>query len=416
MKSMFMLITFTSVSVLAQPLSDFLKSADENNFDRRIASEQMEKAAADAKVAWTALLPSLTIQGGWTHNQYAAEASLPNGMGGVNKLVITPADQFDAIFRVDLPLVDVARWFRTSAAFKGEDGAKHREAMMRDVVKRQVAQTYFGYAAALAVNDSAKKSASVAEAQLKLMEIRQGVGSITELELLRAKSEVQRTKQVVIDTETLVATMAMSLATLTGITPAASIALPDVKAESFDGKMSVEELPALKAAQTDIDSASALATASKFQLIPTLNAQFTQRLSNATGFQGQAATYNLGINFLWRLDGPTVMNMGSMSHVENTARIAQEKTRRQLEDGLKTDLLRFNAAKSKVETARVQVEVATKAAQIAKDRYAAGASTQVDVIQAERDLFGAEVGQIQAKTELASARVSVALSAGLPIE
>ena len=48
--------------------------------------------------------------------------------------------------------------------------------------------------------------------------------------------------------------------------------------------------------------------------------------------------------------------------------------------------------------------------------YAAGAATQVDVIQAERDVFGAEVSQIQARTELATARASLRISAALPLE
>jgi outer membrane protein len=62
------------------------------------------------------------------------------------------------------------------------------------------------------------------------------------------------------------------------------------------------------------------------------------------------------------------------------------------------------------------MQAAERAAQVARDRYAAGAATQIDVIQAERDLFGAEVSQTQARTELASARVALKISAGLPLQ
>ena len=74
------------------------------------------------------------------------------------------------------------------------------------------------------------------------------------------------------------------------------------------------------------------------------------------------------------------------------------------------------AALTKVESAKVQASVAQRAAQVARDRYAAGAATQLDVITAERDLFTAEVGQIQARTELGTAHAAVRLSAGLPLE
>jgi len=59
---------------------------------------------------------------------------------------------------------------------------------------------------------------------------------------------------------------------------------------------------------------------------------------------------------------------------------------------------------------------ARRASQLAHERSAAGVATQLDVIQSERDLFAAEVADIQASAELASARALLSLSAGLPLE
>jgi outer membrane protein TolC len=58
------------------------------------------------------------------------------------------------------------------------------------------------------------------------------------------------------------------------------------------------------------------------------------------------------------------------------------------------------------------IEAARRASTVAKDRYAVGATTQLEVIQVERDAFQAEVGHIQARTELASARAALRISAG----
>lgn len=401
-------------------LARFLEAADSANVDRRISIEQRNRAAAEHRQAWTALFPSLTAQASWTHNQYEATANFPNpATGQVTKLVIVPGDQLDGVLRFDLPLIDTGRWFRAMAANESEASAVLREQVTRDLVRRQVVGSYYGYAAALALRESAQKSAGVAEAQAKLMEIRANAGAVTELELLRARSEVQRTKQVVTDTQVLVATSRRTLRTLTGLEPPEALALPadDLKPEADFEALAprVEQLPAVQAADRDAAAAGKLASASKLALVPSVGAQYTQRFTNATGFQGQAALYNFGVNLSWRLDVPTFMGMQASAAGEQTAVLASERARLTARDQLFSDSQRLQAALSKVESAKVQASVAQRAAQLARDRYAAGAATQLDVITAERDLFTAEVGQIQARTELGTAHAAVRLSAGLPL-
>lgn len=401
-------------------LAEFLDAADTANVDRRISVEQRNRAAAEHRQAWTALFPSLSAQASWTHNQFSATANFPDpATGQVRQLIIVPEDQFDAVLRFDLPLIDTGRWFRAMAAAQGEEAAALRELLTRDQVRRQVVGAYYGYAAALAVRESAKKSFGVAEAQLKLMDIRYAAGAVTELEQLRAKAEVQRTRQLVADAEVLVATSRRTLSTLTGLTPPDALALPpdDLKPEAgFDALVErIEQLPAVQAADRDAEAAGRLATSSRLALVPTVGAQYTQRFTNATGFQGQPAVYNFGIGLQWRLDVPTFMGMQALSAAQQTALLASERARLMARDQLFGDSKRLEAALVKVEASRAQVEAAQRAAQVARDRYAAGAATQVDVIQAERDVFGAEVGQIQARTELGTAHAAVRLSAGLPL-
>lgn len=430
-------------------LQQFLEAADQNNVDRRILAEQRAKAAHDFNAAWTSLLPSLTAQGGWTHNQVSADLAFPafvnpaENMGQFlkacrsdadcasgqvcssnnlcsTKATIVPSDQLDAVLRFELPLIDTGRWFRSLAASTAEQGAVQREEAMRDLVKRQVVGAYYGYAAALAVRESAKKSAGVAEAQLKLMEIRTSAGAGTELDLLRARAEVQRTRQVVADTENLVATTRRSLRTVSGLSPPDAVPLPDDDTRAEPGFEELEartdQLPQVKAAQLDAEAAGRVATSARLALVPSVTANFTERFTNATGFQGKTALWTAGLGFVWRLDVPTFMNMRSQASNEAVANLALEKTKLQVRDQVHSDWQRFNAALIKIEAAKAQVQAASRAAQVARDRYAAGAGTQLEQIQAERDVFGAEVGQIQARTELASARASLHISAGLPVQ
>lgn len=410
-------VALGSLTASAESVKTFLQKAETANVDRQISIEQRNRAAAEYRAAWTGLLPTLSVSGGWTHNQYPAEFTNP--LTG-QRTVIIPQDQFDANFRIEVPLIDTGRWFRTMAGAAAEESATLRELVTRDLVRRQIVASYYGYAAALAVRESAKKSANVALEQLKLMEIRANVGTVTELDLLRAKAEAARTRQVVADTESLVATSRRTLRTLSGLEPPESLPLEadDLTAvaalEELEAR--VDQLPAVQAAEKDAQASGRLATASRLALVPIVSAQFTERLTNATGFQGQASVYNTGVNLVWRLDVPTFMNMQAQSANEQVAQLATDRARLAGRDQINADWQRLQAALIKVDAAKAQVEAAQRATQVARDRYAAGAATQVDVIQAERDVFGAEVAQIQARTELASARASLKISAALPLE
>jgi len=334
-------------------------------------------------------------------------------------LVITPRNQLDLIARVELPLLDTTRWMRTAAANAADDAAQFRDDLMVDNVQRQVATTYYGFAAALAMRESAKRSLSVAEAQSNLQEIRLRAGAATELEVLRSRAEVQRNRQTLADAEALVANSRRALRTQTGVDvgdqaqlPADNL-VPEGSLEDMEGK--TEELPAVKAAEKDAIAAGRISAAAKLALVPMVTANFTERVTNATGFIGQANSYTAGIGLLWRLDASTFLNMSSQGSQAQLARLGAERQRLGSRDQIHADWQRLNAAIQKVTAARTQVETAQRAAQMARDRYAAGAATQIDVIQSERDLFGAEVNQIQARTELASSHIALRISAGLPL-
>jgi outer membrane protein len=218
----------------------------------------------------------------------------------------------------------------------------------------------------------------------------------------------------------LVATSRRTLRTLSGLEPPMTVSQPvddvrpEASVEELEGR--VEQLPAVLAADRDRDAAGKVATSAKLALVPIVSAQFTERITNATSFTGQAASFNTGNNHTRPLDVPTFMGMQAQDANEQSAVLAGDRARLQARDQINSDWQRLNAALIKIDAAKAQVDAAQRATQVARDRYAAGAATQVDVIQAERDVFGAEVSQIQARTELATARASLRISAALPLE
>jgi outer membrane protein TolC len=403
----------------ASDLRSFLQAADEYNLDHRISLETRERAVWEFHQAWTSLLPVPSASGVFTHNQYDAVLS-GRLFGRTDDVVLVAKNGLDLGFRVDLPLIDTARWMRIVAASAGRDGAEERELVMRDLIRRQVVAAYYGYAAALALQESSQKSLGVAEEQLRLTDIRAKAGSATELELLRASAEMQRNRQVVTDTASMVATSRRTLRTLSGVEPPALVPLPVTDRRPEPGfeelEQQVEVLPSVRAADRDLSATEANGTAARLGVVPTLGFAFNERFTTAPGLNGGHDTlYNYTVNLSWRIDAPTLVGYGVQAHAEAAARLAAEKSRVQARDQIHSDWQRFNAGLQKVEAAEAQVQAATRAAQVSRDKYAVGAATQLDVIQSERDVFSAEVGQIQARTELAGARASLRISAGKPV-
>ena len=415
-RALFLLAIGASSSASAVGLKELLEAGERQNLDRRISLEQRDKAASEVRQAWSALLPSVTAQGAWTNNQYPSEVTVP---GGAPPIVITPKDQFDATLRLEVPVVDTGRWLRAAAATTAGAAAALRDDANRDAIRRQVATTYFGFAAALAVREAARRSLGVARAQEQLQETRASAGATTQLDVLRVKAELQRNLQTVSDAEALVATIRRALRTLTGVEIGDEASLPRDDFAAVGTLEDLEEraaqLPSVKAAEKDRDAAGQLAAASRLAFVPSISAQFTERMTNALGFTGHGNMYAAGLALNWRLDAPMMYTTSVQRSQHVIASLVAERQRVAARDQVHNEWRLLQAAREKVTAAQTQVEAAQKAAQVARDRYAVGAATQLDLIQGERDLFAAEVNQIQARTELASSHVSLRISAGLPL-
>lgn len=395
-------------------LAQLLEAADKNNVDRRMTLEVYERSRAEYRQAWTSLLPSLSVQATWTHNQY--EAVLPAGTFGPMspEVVIQKQDQLDLIARFDLPLIDTTRWMRSAAAGAASDAAAERVQLTSDQVKRGVASVWYQYGAALTSKESALRSLDLAEAQLKLTQIRFDSGAVPELDVMRSRAEVARNQQSVADVTRLIAIARRNLISLTGVDPGDGAVLPETNLtppETLNSAESrVDQLPAVKAAIQDQRAAEKLALASKLALVPVVGAQFTERVSNSGGFTGESTSYLLGVNLGWRLDVPVFQGMSVAASNVELASLAVEKARLQALDQINTDWQTLTAALTKVTAAKSQVEAATRARAVAATRYEVGATTQIELIQADRDLFGAELQEISARSDLAAARVALALS------
>jgi len=396
-----------------QPLELFLQQAERQSFDAREARATEHQRSADADLALSRLLPALSARGVYTRNQDETAITLPDGGP---RVVVTPLNQLDAIWQLDVPILDLANHHRYhSASATAESASAQREAAVIDV-SRSVARAYYQFLGASALVGSAESSIAAAQANARLVDERRDAGAATDLDHERAAASLARAQQDAADAALGVSLSARSLETLSGLTPLGAEGFPedDLHPEgSLEGWLARSaETPVVRAARQQREAAIENRKAAGQSLLPTLAGSAQERLTNATGFGGRNSAYTLQLVLAWRFDYGLLATREAQSAALAAQLVRTERSERAAADATYEAFRRIEAGIAKSRAARVQEQAATRAAELSEARYEAGVATQLDVTQAQRDAFLASAARIQSDADLAYARASLRLAVG----
>jgi len=397
-----------------QPLGDFLASGRSTGFDAREQALVTEQRGWERSAALGRLLPSFSARGIYQFNQYEVEADF-----GGTTLVISPQHQLDGFLQLDVPLIDLANQHRYSQAKHLESASKEQQELVLSQVDTAIARSYFLLVGAAALHHSAELSLKSAEENLAFVQARADLGAATELDLARARANVEVSRQNLADALLGRDVAARQLETLSGLSPQAVDSFPEVGLQS-EGPLSSwldnAETPADRTQKELTAAAVQGRKAAKAALLPTLSANAQERFTNATGFVGEPTVFTAQAVLGWRLDWGTYANSQAQSSNAAAQMVREEKTRRNSADQIFEAHHRVETGIVKVQSARAQAESASTAAGLAEERYRAGAATQLDVTQAQRDAFAADAALIQAGAQLTFARVELRTLTGRPLD
>jgi outer membrane protein TolC len=406
-----MLWLLTALS-FAAPLEAHLDGALENGAAARIAALSVDAQTGAMMSARAPLLPSVTAQGTWTHNQFEAIIQIP---GSPNQVTITPTDQFDIVGSVRWAILDAASWSRALGAGKDLDRA---EAAAEDSTERAlltVAELYHQTRVAQASVDVANRSFEAIDAALSRARIRFSAGAATKADVLRLEAEAARASEArrSAEVERDVATRALTL--LTGVFEG-----PDADATPRavpTGELNLDDRPDIVAARRQVQAARSQVTAGIAGYLPSVSLFFNERGSNATGFAGQAWSYTTGAQATWALfdglgrEGRITTARAILRQAEIQAELAEDRAHNEVAD----TRARLSAAEAAVETARVRVEALTEAERLGRITLDAGASTVADWLLTRRDADDARLGLLRAEAQLAIAVERVRYALGEPL-
>jgi outer membrane protein TolC len=403
----------------AQPLEVFLDAASTHATDVREAEALREQARSAVDEARARLLPSFTATGAYTRNEYEVLVTIPRGVGmDPLQATITPYDQLTGTFTLNVPIVDLSAWETFFAAEASADAAGERAEGAAADAQIQAATAYYQLVAAIAVRASAERAVATAEDNLAFVDTRVTSGLASELDEARAEADLARARQTVAEAELQVTLGTRNLYVLTGIEADASTLSPS-PAGSDEGPREAwlaraAELPSVRAARRDLDAAERSRDAAWMGLVPVLSGTASERLTNAAGF-GPTAAWSLGLTLSWTLDFGRPAAISTREHAASAAAAREERTRTLAETQILEAYSRIGSLGARAEAARVGLSASERGARVAHARYEAGTGTALDVSNAERDLFAADVARIQAEAELELQRALLRLRAGVPI-
>lgn len=399
-----------------QPLAEFLAAAETQNFDARELRAVTVQREWERSASLGRLLPSLTARGTYTLNQFEAAVVLP---GTTEEIVITPQHQLDGMLQLDVPLVDLSSYHRYRQAKHVENAAREQEGLTQAQVESAVARSYFLLVGSVAMVEAAERSLAAATENLKFVETRAALGAATDFDVQRARANVEQSRQELADAGLGRDLAVRSLETLTGLTPTAVTSYPGVSLEPgppLGAWLNGEKTPADRVQDELLKAAESGVKAGRAALLPTLSASAQERFTNATGFIGQPAIFTLQAVLGWRLDWGTYAQSKAQGAALEAQTIRQERTQRGTEDAIFEAYQRVQTGIAKSRSTQAQADAAQKASELASERYQAGAATQLDVTQAQRDAFVANVAKVRADADLAFARVQLVALTGRPLD
>jgi outer membrane protein TolC len=210
---------------------------------------------------------------------------------------------------------------------------------------------------------------------------------------------------------------ARALESHSGLTPEAAGVVPlddDLRPEPPLAAFTegLQNLPAVASSLEAVRAADRQADAQRLALLPSIAGSFTERGTTAAGFTGHDWSWQAAVGFTWAFDLTSLASIRSENAAAGAARARALRTRLVANDAIHRQWETVTAGIARSRSARAAQAAATHAATQAQTRYRAGTVTQLELLQAQRDSFSADVSRIQADADLVNARAQLRLAAG----
>jgi multidrug efflux system outer membrane protein len=402
-------------------LNRLVERAVASNLDLRMATANLLEARALRLGARADALPVVAGEASYNNEKYS-EAALFNAPGAPRTQELYEAG-FDAAWELDF-FGRVRRNVESSSALVEAAEAGRRDAQVSLV--SEVARNYFELRGAQNELAVQRQNASNQTETLQITQSRFEAGGGTELDVARARAQLNNTLAGIPPLESSAAHAIHRLGVLIGGQPEAlgdelevASPLPELPAHIAIGNPEslLRRRPDIRVAERNLAAATANIGVAVSDLFPrvTFNGSIGLQASSFSGLGGPASdTRSFGPSITWAaLDLGHVRSAIKAAHARAGAQLAAyEKavlTSLEETENALGDYGRDQARRDYLEAA---VKASRRAAALARERYESGATDFLDVLEAEGVALEAEEELAETQTQTAIALVAVYKSLG----
>jgi len=401
-------------------LRDAVQLALKQNPRVILANLGVAQSEQERNIARSALLPQVGGHAGETVNRVNLESSIGFRFPGFSQHVGPYRyEQIGAGFNA--AVLDLTLWRRYRASQAGIDTSRAQETTVREESVLLVVSQYLGSQRAAADVEAARSRVDLAQALYDQAAdlLKNGVG--TGIDALRSNVQLQNEKQRLIVARTQLETALYALARLLNVDPKQRVELAD--AVSFFDTPEVNLDQTLERAwQTRPELRQILAQQQRAQLELRVAGDARLPKVSVSGFwaeQGLNGSTAIPVySYQANLDVP-LFTGGRIQAERARAELAirqlkqqEQELRNRIELDVETAIAQLGSARSEVEVAKLGIELARQEVEQSRDRFQAGVTNNVEVVQAQDGLARAGDNQIAALYRYNQARADLARSVG----
>jgi len=390
-----------------------------------LATLRTDEADAQVQQARSALLPSLSLGGGWFNRSFSSasigfsSASLPIPP------LIGPFNNYDARVTVTQTLFDWSSVTRVRAANAQADGSRAERGVTVEAAAQAAAVAYLRAARAQTVVAARQADSSIAAELVTLAEAQKAAGVSAAIDVTRARTQLVRAEGLLIVARNERDRSRIVLARTLGIDPATPLELADTLA----GTLGAADLPAGRdavltvalAGRPDLGAELARATAARrtgtairAERLPRVGVEADYGLNGMT-VPSALSTRQVALEVtIPILDGfRREARLSEQDAVVRESEVRERDLRQQITADVDAALLDLRSAEAQQLIAADQLRLAEDELSQSRQRFKAGVAGNIEVIDAQSNLIRARDTDIDARFAAASARVALAGAAGV---
>ncbi len=407
--------------VMPLSLSEAIKRGLSYNLGTLLSTETIRATRGARLVALSQLLPHLNAGLTETQQQVNLEAFGFQGFPGM-KTVVGPFNVFDVRAAVTQTVLDFSALNRYRAENENIKVAQFSNVNTREMVVYICSNLYLQAVASNSRIEATRAQVNTAQALYNLAVDQKSAGVVPGIEVLRAQVELQAQQQRLIVAEDQFAKDKLSLAQAIGLPLGQEFTLTDgmpyapIPVMSLDEAVqrAYKERPDYQTAQARVRSAELDLKASRAQRLPTVDFSADYGIIGQKPWDSHGTFTVASILRIPIFQGRLVRGLVQESDAALRQRQAElENLRGRIYYDIQNAFLDLKSAADRVQVAQSAIKLADEQVQQSQDRFRAGVTNNVEVVQAQEALATASENYISSLQAHSAAKLSLARAIGI---